>query len=399
MRLIYFVLPIVANSAVVQLATRQSPATGGSLASLATPGALALASTLLPKKKAMKIEEIPAKTEHPGAKRIKLVYGPYVLRAANGTQRVGNGISMDKGGTGYQYMVDDDFPRDITVLETTSRLQDEKFKRADTKDGIYNHHNVFMDFAPPPASAFACSSGQKPAGLIPMSVLMAGATEDGTISYAARPGASFKSGYYLSKDRKVLNMIDVINYNDVERTVYVEAEMEFLPGKQEGFLEARQERIDPGLCGGQNGVLIHAPKGQTKFSVNSTGVVAARDGYFINQRGHLHDGGIDIILQVNDKTVCDSKAVYGGEGATAKTEDGKVWETISNTLTCTEPVKVSKGDKLFMEAHYDLDLHPSRKQGGHGSMGGMKRWADVFNDGGEAAEQMALMVTHFAYAP
>lgn len=30
--------------------------------------------------------------------------------------------------------------------------------------------------------------------------------------------------------------------------------------------------------------------------------------------------------------------------------------------------------------------------------GGMKRWADIFNDGGEAAEQMALMITHFAYA-
>lgn len=29
---------------------------------------------------------------------------------------------------------------------------------------------------------------------------------------------------------------------------------------------------------------------------------------------------------------------------------------------------------------------------------GMKRWADVLNDGGEEAEQMALMITHFAYA-
>lgn len=257
---------------------------------------------MLPKKKALKVEEIPAKTQFPGAKRMRLVYGPYVLKAANvslsrihfqaprlndlqATKKVGNGLSMDKGGTGYQYMVDDDFPRDITALETASELQDENFKRTDTKDLIYNHHNVFMDFTSPAASAFGCDNGKKPAGQIPMSVFMAGATEDGGITFAATPGASVKSGYYLAKDRKILNMIDAINYNNIERTVYVEAEIEYLPGKQEGFLEARQERVDPGICGGQNGGLIHAPKGQTKFSVNSTNIIIARDGFFVNQRG------------------------------------------------------------------------------------------------------------------
>jgi hypothetical protein len=300
---------------------------------------------------------------------------------------------MDKGGTGYQYMVDDDFPRDITVLQTISELQDENFKRADTKDGIYNHHNVFMDFAPPPAGAFACDNGQK-AATIPMSVFMAGATEAGELTYAAAPGAAVKSAYYLAKNRQIINMIDVVNYNNVERTVYVQGEIEYLPGKQEGYLEARQERVDPGMCGGQKGGQIHPPKGQTKFSVNGTNIIMARDGWFINQRGHVHDGGIDVVLKINDKVVCDSKATYGGLGHTATTADGKKWETIATTSTCLEPVKVSKGDKLYMEAHYDLDLHPSREQGGHG---GMKRWADVFADGGEAAEQMAFMVTHFAY--
>jgi hypothetical protein len=31
-------------------------------------------------------------------------------------------------------------------------------------------------------------------------------------------------------------------------------------------------------------------------------------------------------------------------------------------------------------------------------MGAMKRFPDVMADGGEAAEQMALMITHFAYS-
>lgn len=65
------------------IAERQTPETGGSLGALATPGAFGLASAMLPKKKAMKVEEIPAKTQFPGAKRMRLVYGPYVLKAAN----------------------------------------------------------------------------------------------------------------------------------------------------------------------------------------------------------------------------------------------------------------------------------------------------------------------------
>lgn len=264
---------------------------------------------------------------------------------------------MDKGGTGYQYLVDDDFPRDITVLETTSQLQDENFKRTDTKDGIYNHHNVFMDIATPPSAAFGCDNGKKPSTSL-MSVFLAGATEIGEMTFAAAPGSSLKSGYYLGKNRQLINMIDVVNYNNAERTVYVQGEIEYLPGKQEGYHDARQESVDPGMCGGQNGAFIHAPKGQTKFSVNGSNIIVARDGWIVNSRGHVHDGGINIILKINGEIVCDSKASYGGEGHTAKTADGKVWETIATTSTCLEPIKVTKGDKMYMEAHYDLELHP-----------------------------------------
>jgi hypothetical protein len=203
---------------------------------------------------------------------------------------------MDKGGTSYTYMVDDDFPRDITVLETTSHVQDENFKRADTKDGIYNHHNVFMDLAKPPAPAFSCENGRK-ALEVPMSVFMAGATEVGELIFAGAPGSSVKSGYYLTKTRQMLNLIDVINYNNVERTVYVQAEIEYLPGKVEGYLDARQERVDPGMCGGQNGAFIRPPKGQTRFSVNSTGIIVARDGYLVNMSKYTP-------LQTKNKCLC-----------------------------------------------------------------------------------------------
>lgn len=57
--------------------------------------------------------------------------------------------------------------------------------------------------------------------------------------------------------------------------------------------------------------------------------------------------------------VCTSKAAYGGEGHVGETSSGKVWETIRETSTTDNPVKVVKGDKIEMQANYDLDLHPA----------------------------------------
>jgi hypothetical protein len=73
----------------------------------------------------------------------------------------------------------------------------------------------------------------------------------------------------------------------------------------------------------------------------------------------MHDGGIDIKFTVNDKEVCDSKAIYGGAGHVAKLADGKVWETIRESSYCNSTIPIKKGDKIYMQANYDVELHPS----------------------------------------
>jgi len=387
-------LPLVVSGAVVKLEPRQSGAAAPDGGSLFSGG---FANLMLPKKKAMKVEDIKTVLGIPGAKRIRMVYGPYKLGAANGTAKLGNGKSMDKGGTAYQYMIDEDFPRDVMVLEASSEVQGDNFKSAGTEQGIYNHHNVFMDFTATIDNAYTCENTKAPPPF-PFSVLMAGATEVGSLRYAATQG-NIKTGYHLKKERLVLNMIDVVNYNNVEKNVYISAEMEFLPSNFADYIDTRQHRVDPGLCGGPDGAQIHPPKGVSKFSVNSTGIIAARDGYIVNMRGHLHDGGVNLILKINDKIVCNSQTTYGGPGHVGKTSDGKVWETIQKTSSCDDPVKIKKGDKVYMEANYDLDLHPSREQGGgHGGMGGMRVVTNTRTaaDGDDGAEQMALFITHFA---
>jgi hypothetical protein len=193
---------------------------------------------------------------------------------------------MDKGGTGYASLVDADFPKDITTLETLTDLLDENFQRADTKDGIYNHHLSIMDLHRSPKPGYACEGG-KAAKVPPFSVYGAGATETGPLRFAAMNGG-IKTGYYLPKNRKILNTLDVVNYNNVERSVYVRMELEYLPGKAPGYLDVRQERLDPGMCGGPiNGNALRPPTGVSKFTVNSTGIVIAREGYIVNM-SRLH---------------------------------------------------------------------------------------------------------------
>jgi hypothetical protein len=64
-------------------------------------------------------------------------------------------------------------------------------------------------------------------------------------------------------------------------------------------------------------------------------------------------------VKINGKEVCDSKAVYGGEGRTSKDEHGKIVESLATQTLCPTNIRVSKGDKLNIAAYYDLELHPA----------------------------------------
>lgn len=85
---------------------------------------------------------------------------------------------------------------------------------------------------------------------------------------------------------------------------------------------------------------------------------------------------------MNNATICDSTAIYGTNGQTLKNADGSQWQTVSAMSECNEPTKVKKGDKVVIDARYDLDLHPARK-----------------HIGGGMAEEMGMMSFLFASDP
>ena len=202
-------------------------------------------------------------------------------------EKVGNSKSLDPMGTGYSYMAGADFPRDVTLLQTFSNVFDESGKKIDVKDGLYNHHNVFFDFSASAPTMVGCEGKAAVGKTITTSIFMAGATEEGNTRFTSVDG-KFNSGFYLGKDDKINMGIDVVNYNNVSRTVYVEADMEYVPGQMKDALPSAQQVINLGMCSGFNGVDIHPPPGQKKFKLEGSDIVIARDGWMVSTGGHLH---------------------------------------------------------------------------------------------------------------
>jgi hypothetical protein len=110
-----------------------------------------------------------------------------------------------------------------------------------------------------------------------------------------------------------------------------------------------------------------------------------------------------MVVRINDKFACESKAVYGA--ATEKTggmggaamghshgksggaasvskpkDDGVAIKTITTMTPCVGPFKVKKGDTMTLTAEYDLSAHPLR----------------VTANGVKAADVMGMLGVSFA---
>jgi hypothetical protein len=240
-------------------------------------------------------------------------------------------------------------------LDAFSYVANEKLKEIDTEDGLYNHHNVFIDLSSSPTSLVGC--GGDAFASVPVKVFLGGSADIRRYRYTSNDG-KFNSGLYLAKNAPVIQFIDIVNYNNNTREVYTVNELEYYPGKPEGFMKGGMGGIDLGMCSGKTGMFIFAPNSQKKFTFSGKDITIAKDGYFLAMQGHMHDGGEDITIELNGKPVCVSKALYGGEGHEGLL-NGKKWESIRGMSICNDGISVKKGDKLSIAAHFDMEKHPA----------------------------------------
>jgi len=190
-----------------------------------------------------------------------------------------------------------------------------------------------------------------------------------------------KSGFALGATDKISMTAELINYDKFKKEVYLTLEYEYVPNMKDhkDWYDVGMGAINVSPCGTMN---LHPPPDKAAKYISPPWQVTG-DGYLLDVKPHLHDGGINATFYVNGNAACTSSAVYGRDGGGISI-DGAKWETITAYTPCQEPVKIMKGDNLTMEAYYDLTQHRLRPQS---------------NDHSESAEGMALALFQYARPP
>jgi len=252
--------------------------------------------------------------------------------------------------------------------------------------GIYIHHIISIDVSKPlnlPLSK--CGAGQRkdPISALGSEFLAEGGEGGGAAggglvnsNSQSNPNSNFtsssdfgipftsidgtyKSGFFIGAADKMLNQVDLVNYNAETKNIYVNYEIEYLDGHVGSDAAAVLMSVTGCQESGKKIKLDHTGLAKTespKFPVTKNGMIVAA-------MGHMHDGGTAMILSINDKEVCRSNAVYGKGGDIAG-------EKILYMTFCGKNIPIKKGDVVTMDSIYDLKAHPLRPGAEHSTMGG-----------------------------
>jgi len=321
------------------------------------------------------------------AQRTITKFGPYTLSAASTSgkdstltgnmffQTISKGFCNDKGP--------------CTVLAGKVGVMYADGSPADPSNGIYIHHILTSDTSKHQTPWLSsCGAPTRPGRSI--SAFGSGTgflgtgedSADGQALYTSEDGTR-NSGYHIGKGDSFLANMQVVNYNKEPKKILLYYDMEWVPGQQGEDIKGTL--ISVTQCG--NPVIKLSASGPT--NTTSGKFYFMEDGRILGARAHLHDGGVQVDMNINDKYQCSSKAVYGdakengemgghGHGGDKGKADASI-KTISHMTTCAGPIKVKKGDSLSMNVQYDLAKHPLRKSaGGHDASGVMGMWGISF---------------------
>jgi hypothetical protein len=184
----------------------------------------------------------------------------------------------------------------------------------------------------------------------------------------------FPSGFHVGKEDEIHVNLEIVNYNKEKRDFYLTYEIEYLPGLV-GHNAQEQLLNLIGCNSSQTVVLSHeGPVNTTsdQFLIYKDGHILDASKYSLQEfstvyfrtrhkiltyypEGHLHNGGSKMFMFINDKIVCTSEAIYGGQDPSLPSAAGA---SITKLTPCQVPIPVKKGDWLSMAAEYDLKNHP-----------------------------------------
>jgi Stress up-regulated Nod 19 len=244
------------------------------------------------------------------------------------------------------------FCTDCTILSTKAELSFENGTRTTVEHGVYIHHIVMIDMAKRTTPFYLCEGQKGFLGTIPAVGFVVSGNDEAPNMFTT-PDGNFNSGYLVGSRQMVAMQAELVNYKKEVQKVYVTVDYEYVKGRADSPADSSVTLFSVTGC---NFPDYHRDATEKVYNMSSAIVSLPSDGFIINSKGHLHDGGDHIILELNGKTICDSHAIYGQ----TTEEKGVKWAVIEKMEQCTQPVKVSKGDKLRMVSFYDTEKHPPR---------------------------------------
>jgi len=315
MKSLLFILPAVASAAV--LVERQ----------------LGKSLTLAGSKK------LTAEVRPNQATRVLQRYGPLSLK--------GKGGKADSGQQNFMFS----FPtnglcHNCTVLKGRVMLLDGNNKpiTVSNNSGVYIHHILTFDTTKRGGSFLSGCAGIT--GMLGSKFIGSGEDNNNVDVWYTNKRGDHKGGFHVGPSDRFSMNADLVSLNSAASRVYIGFDIEYVKGRVGS--DSSETLLTVESCGGQR---INAnARGPT--TTKSGRYVFKEDGNIVLAKGHLHAGGDSLVIYINNKVACESKAVYGKKGDTA----------ISEMTVCPSTIKVKKGDVLTFAAKYDTTKHVVRHE-------------------------------------
>jgi len=288
----------------------------------------------------------------------------HVIQQAGPITLKGKGSSVDSGQQNFMFSIPKDiFCRDCTVLKGHIGLADANGTQIVPKkdSGVYIHHILTFDGTKKGGSFISsCMNGL--GGMPGAKFVGSGEDNNNVPVYYTTKDDSHSGGFHIGPSDTFWMNADLVSLNSGSSQIYLTFDMEYLPG-QVGQ-DASETLLTVEACGGSR--LRTSTSGPT----NSTSgkYTFTQSGKIVLAKGHLHAGGDRMQLFINNKLVCESKAIYGGVKGDAAI----------NEMTLCPQITVKNGDVMFFTAIYDASKHPIRHET-HGGGAGMPDVMGMFD--------------------
>ena len=152
---------------------------------------------------------------------------------------------------------------------------------------IYNHH-IFTVNRGRNVPDHICPGDSAKMGMV-ADPFIGGGTDQEYMLFTS-PDGSFKSGYELKATDRVDLVAEFMNYRPQSQRIHITVDFEYLPGKQDGLLNAQTLALSAASC---NQMAFNVPSKQ--YTTTSEDWIVPVDATIISARGHQHDGQVLII--------------------------------------------------------------------------------------------------------